>query len=331
MSLKQLLHISPEFHHEYFWKSDHEICFFRHFPLAGQPGTFQLSCVNVSDAPNYDAGLFNTRHAPLMVARVMHVHCDGIPGHRVVYFPPSHAVSPDRKWIAWHSDHAGIASEWVLASLEGSEQFRWHHEKDPASSWWLPGHCMWYADARRWVELHSSWRDGSYWISQAVVHDLQYPMRSETVALDGMPDGLPIGIDASGGVLMRTSRDNPAASHVRFHRVTVTGQDTTVEARDVLLPTNQGKVWNVVLAPNRERLAWVLSDRGGDKAMYALWVSDVDGTRFKEITTVPLVREKSGPNQTGIRHDWPQKLAWRPDNRHLSFIYQGDLWLAAVV
>ena len=333
--MRRLFELSSGLEEHYFWKSEREVCFFRHVALTedpDDPGRWELAGFNAESGAPIDLEAFNSRHTSRLIGAVGHTHFDGEPGHEVSYIPPVHVASYGAESegrrdgalrLAWLRNHPQEQQEWTAACLDGSDAHHWPHPPDPVSGEPLSGHAIWLRDGHRVAVFRSRYQRGAYTLPEARIYDCDHPAAVLSISLSGATDDLLVGLVDHEQVLFR-KWDGPSrpTAKVSFQRIRLDTPAAVATHFAVELP-HRAETCDVVSSPAGERLAWVLGEQDGEDYSYGIWISTSDGQQFQRFATLPGISEDTG-------YHWPRELTWKPNGQHLGFLYHGALWEAEV-
>jgi GlpG protein len=323
--MQQAVQIGPaddERNETYFWISSGELLVLKpaeegaHYQAFRLPATGALSPLTA----------FNDNYREKLQGVAMRVmHEDEPP--ETVYHPPACALSPDGTWFLWRAGGNAIFSSWIAATLDGARHLTWTEAKakiGTTDACWLPGSCG-------WVELVQGYdeRKRAYHFTLARVHSLDDPHESRGVRLTGMPGGLLLGVSREQRLLTYNYEMQTATDRISLFEA---GLDAAAGAarRSVVRMPRKGHLWEVTLSPRGDRLAWVIGDEypiRSPRPLYSLWVSDLRGEEMRPVgQTAARFRKANGREH----YSWPREVRWTPDERRLSFAFDGGLYAIAV-
>lgn len=313
-------HASDSQEETYYWLSNRKALFLRYVPKSNH---FQAVQVDSDGGKETLLTAFNTKFSARMPATLMHMHYGDGPGapSEIVHLPPNSALSPDGQWLLWPGGRQG----WITATLDGSRQV--------LGPKWVQAYALWMPDSRRWVELQQVYRNDAYKFTYAVIHSLDHPQGVRKVRISSLADGMVAGISRSSQVVVHTDdRQQEASSHADFAEIGLDSKAASARKYRIRLP-HEARLWEVVMSPQGDRLAWLLSRNRESKGlpdMYSLWVSDLKGGHMREIGHVEAQSEKTTSSPTGDRTHAPQTVRWTPGGKRLSFLYKDALYTVPV-
>lgn len=326
MSPTHLLNLPPGVSKQYFSKSDHEVCFFRHVPHhedPEQPGHFELVSANLESGEVTELQAFNERNASGLVGWVNRVHYEDIPGYDLIYRPPIYAVSPDGFWLTWLRQFPTSAAEWTTAALDGSAT---QHRPRPGDWGPPPGYPLWFPDSGSWAALSLSYEDHNYLLREAKIHSLADPESEQRVSISEGADGLLLGMDETQSALFRLVQPGEEiVDTVSLQRVPLRAGRVAAAVFEIGLP-HATWIWDVVVSPDGKQLAWVLSGADLETNSHEIWQSGLDGQQMRLVVSFPEFVEASDERVTCRQYHFPDELAWLPGGKRLSFTSGDALW-----
>ncbi|MDE2125590.1 MAG: hypothetical protein KGJ62_03290 [Armatimonadetes bacterium] len=233
--------------------------------------------------------------------------------------PATSSIAPNGTMLLW----AGRDTHWYLYSLSGELKGRWPRGGDHQTS----EDPAWSRDSSQWVEAAEVMTNGVWRVPRLVVHDVELPGVQQVIPVSGLPDGLMLGISASGHVMLldAPAGRSAASDHAMLLLAEWHGAATRAVGLPVALPA-RCRVSEAALSPQGTRLAWVL--KNGSSC--GLWLSDAMGRGMKHIGSAPMVPYRD-PSSRSVRYTWPVNIRWLPRGSSLSFSYRGRLWVIPAV
>ncbi|HLK57386.1 MAG TPA: hypothetical protein VKU00_12525 [Chthonomonadaceae bacterium] len=315
----------------YFWISNEQALFLRHTPDTRHPSAPRYyDAIEVDRATGTETRLnaFNGRYRSWLIATRMHCHLVDEAGNlmepvETVYLPPTCALSPDGKWLLWHS-HA-VPPMWIAATVDGAGERKW-----PDTGELLSNQMQWLHDSRRWLTLYQSYQRKRYRFIGAVIHSLEDAVADQPIRLGDVPDGMVLGITEVGDLLIARYPYGERAPQVDFSACGMHPGVAVTRDYTVPLPTPLA-VHGLALSPQGDRMAWLLGDMDNRLvagAIVGLWVSDLKGRDMREVDCVPVIEQATEGERTHF--DLPAELRWLPDGAHLSFLYRNALWVVPI-
>ena len=233
------------------------------------------------------------------------------------YTAPVCCLSPDAKRLLWLEDtyqHTNLdgmiptGQLWEVADLKGRRRREWNPETfySPPDSYDEPHEACWLCDSNRWLVPVN--RDGK-WIRCTLlrVDRLRY---RKFIRFRKSPDIMyakMLGETKDGSVLAAewTHAETDQADMTRFVPV---GRNALPDRFAIHLPL-RGEVQTVRLAPQGDKLAWVIQKE--NKAV--LWISDTNGKTLCSPVAVPASLDITS-------------LRWQQGGKHITFLQFGDLY-----
>jgi len=326
MNFERIVDLPAGVGEHYFWRSEGEVCFFRHLPHEDdplQPGNFELIYVNTETGEAADLREFNVRNSSGLVGSIARASHQGVPGDDVINYPPQHAVSPDGRWLTWLRRYPPETAEWITAALDGSTA---EHRRYPMTPRITGGHPLWFSDSRRWAALVQKYENQVHSIEEAGVFTLNDLETEQHVTITEGSDGLLVGMDYGGDALFRLPEWKVrVAERALMLRIPLRPGTVTPTRFEIQLPS-AAFIWDIVSSPDGTQLAWVLGGANPRSDPHEIWLSGIAGEDMRPLASVPLFIENSDQRVTGKRCHFPRKLAWRPGGEVVSFIYRNALW-----
>jgi len=265
--------------------------------------------------------------------------------------PRRYTLSPDCKKALWQ-DSDGIRS----LSLGASSPI---YTNPRRMDWWATSsQPVWTPDSKRWIQLFA----GSQGLV-AVVHAEGKTAPDQEIKI-GNPTGTSsdyellhthlIGVTQTGSVLATPEAGSGHQSthttrHIPFFEFSLDPARPKVREYTIELPRAGARFESeftlaideeIELSPQGDRLAWLVHRQVNSPAPAWLsrWlprasvvprfytelrVTDPDGTNVRTIGSTewkPLNRDSAAER--------PCRMHWLPDGRHISFLYDGSLWVA---
>ena len=300
----------------YFWRDDNTVLLVQHTP----DRTWNIALLDRKTgltAPLSELTSVYQRtaaHRAMVVASPAPSGVGGANPQRLD-FPATSSISPDGSMLLW----AGSDTHWYLYSLAGGLKGRWPRAGDHQTS----EDPAWSHDSKHWVEAAEEMINGAWRVPRLVVHDVARPGVQQVVPVRGLPDGLMLGISASGRVVLLSepAGRNATADHAMLLLARWQGSGSRATTLPVVLP-HPCAVSEAALSPDGTRLAWVLK-RGSD---CGLWLSDAAGRSMHYLGSAPMVPYREAAS-AAVRYTWPVNLRWLPGSSALSFGYRGRLWV----
>jgi hypothetical protein len=305
----------------YFWHDDHMALFLRRDP---DKTDFHVVLVNVLTGHETIPGAFNKLNSPLMQGMPMMQRFQGSSKDVMHYFPPECSMSPDNRWLLWNSKPSPYFGNWVAATIGGKQQ-KWAQGVDPDSNVsFVGGHGLWMPDSKQWVELIQRYSNRTYTIHLARVYEVGRPRPLRTIRITGLQDGLPVGVTYDGLVAMHvgTKHGNAPTAQLDLALVRIDSDSATARPVSIPIPVSYN-VADVILSPKGDRLAWVARQGPVAESLHTLYTADADGSHFRSIGSAVGIR-------TPREFSWPRELRWLPDGKHVSFAYNGALYVVPI-
>ncbi len=250
-------------------------------------------------------------------------------------------LSPDRKWLAatpYPESTYGVQA----VTLNGKQSLFWP-DKTLATS---IGHLQWMLDSRQCIRVTGKITFPNAGLSvptDAFIYSLDSPQSSRRVSLPGLPPNTyPVGTLPNGHLLLYTSLGwrGPRGTLSLFD-CTLNAPNATIQTIPVPMP-NINAFFPPVLSPQGDKLAWFVIKTHppsgswlwqrlqtwfgigahGQNGEMGIWVSDLQGKHWSEVGHLDPQQQNTWPNE------WP--MAWLPDGKRLSFLYQGALWTVPI-
>jgi hypothetical protein len=308
----------------YWWLTSDKIICFEHVPhaiTASQrnamevpsdyaPGHFRAFTLDVKSDQRAPFGTFNAAIGDTIRPTPMLMSFGGGPATETEYIMPSCAMSPDGAWFTWRS-----WPDWRVARFDGTGQ-QSAQDRSP------DGYVCWLSN-RNWAVVDTDYRNNSWIYTNLTVHDVTgAPERK--VAVNKPESGLLMGATDRAALLSidYVSQEQIATSSVPADEFAITGRAVKTTHYTISLP-GVYRVWSANLSNRGDRLAWVLSD-GDDDFVY---VSDTAGKRWTDLGEVNRYERANG---SGEQVSWPTGIRWLPDDKALSFVFDGKLYRIGV-
>lgn len=274
-------------------------------------GYYKALTVEVPGGKTEPLDSYNKAVTTSITAEPMMMSYGGGPATETKYIMPPCAVSPDAKWIAWRSN-----GQWRAAALDGSRSYKWPSDAEEGYVCWL--------DGRQWVEFDLGYQSDKWFYTAAKIHDIG-TNSNRAVAMNLPANGLLVGASPDGKVVsldyVGIDMQGPLSS-VQMDEYDISGAGATMTTCKIPLP-GAYRVWSADLSHSGRSIAWVLAD----DEIYHIYLSDLTGARWRDLGSVDLSAMAMGP---GHRFDWPVGVRWQPDDKALSFVFDGKLYLLPV-
>lgn len=238
-------------------------------------------------------------------------------------------ISPDRHWILWTDEVDGFCT----ARLDGSGYHKWDGS-------WLTEDCFWAADSRYWFSLGGGVYPKERY-QQAVIHAIDASMKDRSVPI--RPDNQPaLSLAATGNptscIITSWHQNSSRILKLQITEICLLSNMARLRKLIVSPPKNIKEAGYVAVSPAGDRIAWLVETEAnmsfpqwlrrllptlhvGPQRAIGLWVSHLDGSNMTEIGHIKLPSDDS--NGDMIAYD----LRWLPDCKHVSFVYNGALWI----
>jgi hypothetical protein len=145
---------------------------------------------------------FNLTYSSQLIGTPMHMVYLGAEGkedapREIKFIPPDAKLSPNGERLLWMTRRG----TWTAASLDGRRETTW---RSTGSS---PHGAIWTPNSRRWIELVSHYEEEQWVIPRAVVHRLDEPGHNREVVIEGLTDGLQVGLTNDKLLILRHPGD----------------------------------------------------------------------------------------------------------------------------
>ena len=317
--LRDLMHISTkvadtneDFAEDYFWINDHTLLFLHLTP--GKKGIFRGVLVDTASHQKTLAQPFNDKNGALLLGQMVGGSVD-LKHWDYDFAPPRAALSSDRQWLLWPTEAGNPDFHWVAATLDGKQQI-WKQVADPKSEMKGVGNNgYWLRDNTRWVEFVKKYANRKFTLTSANIYHLGNPSPVRRLPVEGLEAGLDVGVMQDGRVMLYHLPDKQdMMTQSTFSLVSLEGDTAKVERLMVSIPQTRS-VWEVLLSPQGDRLAWVLDEISAGTSTNIIYVSQVDGKDLRPVGTAPGIEISTN------HYSSPEKVRWLPDGSRLSFRY----------
>ena len=243
-------------------------------------------------------------------------------------------LSPDGKFILWHTPRFGPGKEacWHIAALDAT-YFSDRSNLDPATVKWdyAPASAGqlrwdWEQDSRRWTLLSGELAGGLFFLrydkdNNTDIKPVEIPLgRKYNHVWSGYPTYL-IGFTKEGRSL--STRWDSALSTINVLEASIKPPFQPLRVTPMRLPQHP-LANSISLSPQKDKLLWGFIVRTVPHPPFTefqhgdfeeLWVSEADGSHMKRIVVLPLDQYSS-----------LESIFWMPDGKHVSFIYEDNLY-----
>ncbi|MCW3054931.1 MAG: hypothetical protein JWN14_4101 [Chthonomonadales bacterium] len=264
------------------------------------------------------------------------------------------AISPDGKKALWE-DRRDTGPRFHSTSLEGSPPLS--HTLLSNRFWTSASNPVWMPDNKRWIQLFAAERG----ISAVVCEDGKAKAVQEINI--GKPKGTSSGYDLMRTHLLGVTHTGrvlgtpegadgyPNAQHSRhidFFEFSLDSTHPNVREYTIALPKGEKGYENnvaltgdekVELSPQGDQLAWLVHRRiefpvqrwvsrwlpgkiTTSRLFTELRITNLDGTSGRTIGTIEPQK-----SSRSIFDERPFGMHWLPDGQHISFIFNGSLWV----
>ena len=203
---------SDVFGEDYLWLNNHTLLLWELIP---DSDTFRAALVDTHTGERTLPQEFNARNNPFLKGRLFRATIEGSNHWEEHYLSPRTTASFDGRWILWQT--AFPASEWIAATIDG-EQRRWNKDLFDAEVRSADNQAFWLRDGKRWAELVSRYQDETDTLPRANIYELGNDSPIKSVPIEGLRDGLPVGVTHDGKIMMfhprHPSRNSPDRVHL---------------------------------------------------------------------------------------------------------------------
>jgi len=257
--------------------------------------------------------LYDTRnhHRTDLTNLAGHIHSMNDPNSRF-------DVAPDGRHIAWTSySHNRVD----VSRLDGSDRKTWRIS--------LPTDIAWERDSKHWRALGWQSEPGQSVMTTGNIDSPGVVTPPEPqAAFDRASKGVhderenEFQVDLVGDQVASGVSDMRAQTHTRKLKAP---EGTTINDL-IVSPDGRYIAWELQSLRHRDlfqtkHLPWLARMLGPPtRHRMELWISKADGTDMHELGYCPL--EVDAEDDSG-----PKLILWQPDNRHLSFVYKGFLYV----
>ena len=327
--LPDLTHISTkvadateDFAEDYLWLDDHTLLFLRLTPK--KKGIFHAVLVDTTTGRKTLPEPFNAKNSALLLGQSFGFGVEGSKHWDYDYAPPKVTLSPDKQWLLWPTTIENPDFQWVAADFDGKQQI-WKQMADPKSEIKHGGNeGYWLRDNTGWVELVQKYAKRRYTLTRANIYHLGNPAPVRAIDIEGLADGLKVGMTQEGRVMMYHPPDNQESiTNAIFSLVSLEGKAVKAERVSMPIPKTSN-VWQVTLSPQGDRLVWILDEVKGDSSQTVIYVSNLDGKALRAIGAAPSVEIKPG------HYSSPANARWLPDGSRLSYRYNKEIYVVAL-
>ncbi len=294
---------------QYGWLNDHELLVCRH---AYEDGNGPCTA--------YRLDLRTGRGTPLSALDAL---CFGKGQPGTVSFEPS----PDGRWLMWFAYPTASGSDPPTAAihvarLDGTA----HAVLKPRA---FPTDVHWTPDSRSVAVARLNTQRGEGWVE---VQDVAAPKAVrwsplKCPRLPGKGEADFIGVLPGGRMLFSASSTVPKVGMVEclidLPALPNDERRASTRALPAALGAGDGLTMRVsCLSPDGRRIAFMLLTEGEVRDEMALIVCDADGQHVHALGTIRLLAHR----------EWDQEgsLAWLPDSKRVSFLYDGRYWSVPV-
>ncbi len=313
----------PDDTESYFWRDDHTVLTLRR---VGRGAAYGVELADTSSGRVEVPEEFNPRWRARLMGHPMYVFGARKLWPERTYVPPLALLSPDGNRLLWRAEGARCTVRWIAASLTGAADEWEPIQEAGVDQVSCERSAVWARSSHEWVEVVSAYSQRRWATKSAAVRRPgdPRPLRVARFHIEEGAGGL--GADERGMSLLVSHWCERMAGTGEARLYTVPLDDGRVEPTEqvIAIPACVGwQVWDAVLWPEGDRLAWITErdDASGD--WYSLSVSSVSGSGWRVIGSTPGVCTKR-------EHLWPTELRWLPDGKRVSFVHKEALWTVPV-
>jgi hypothetical protein len=298
----------------YAWLDDHRLLFFRKSGRNRAHAQTKALANFSNPSPSIELDLFDTRARTRTAQTALQRAFNRSQGIATWLKP-----SPNGKVLAWPN----VFGDVVVASLDGKAVYPVKESTTGSDDVIHQGDSMqWLWPSRQFVILSftedrlvgAALRSGpkyqrDKWLGCALFESIH--LMSATLVHNTDLHCI-IGMDHENNVaFVSTSLSNNDPQQLHWTSVRLPPIEELEDAR----PNRHGDriAWML-----RQRLASSQSKRG--RLVISVWISDARGKHMREIGWLPVSPNENGPLEFS-------RLRWKPDDRHLSFIYHDALYV----
>ena len=225
-----------------------------------------------------------------------------LPANTSIYSNFGVSVSPDGKWILWPSGKYG-APTWSAMSLDGKRVVTRPRLSDNISDL----RVAWRPDSRGWAEVCEQFTSAGYKSGGLPVATRKTTLRIYHLSSPKSDDVAVAQASAING--LQVTQKGEAMIICSGPRLVVVSMVAPFPVKWEITPTapaNSGSS-DIDISPRGDRIAWTFQKMGGNSVTESIWLSDIKGTQFEQVTPA-LPKDR----------DSLVYLHWTPDGKALS-------------
>ena len=238
-------------------------------------------------------------------------------------------LSPNGKWLLWNE--INHARGWLAhaVNIETLHTVTARLKNGTHEGFWL-------TDSSGWIDMCGSWSDGN----ELTIHQLEGNLTQRSVPIVVTYASQFLGITHNREVVATdTSLDRqstPGIGQDSFDLyLTDLRASTPVAVKSTIPFPPRVKGHKPVLSPDGSQIAWTCSRDSSPQSFFQrvlvrcgikqhssleIWVGPVRGGQMRQI----------GYLNDDDSKEWFDKLKWTPDGKHLSYLWNEDLWTVTV-
>lgn len=205
-------------------------------------------------------------------------------------------------------------------STQGGKPFTPGTSAPPVSVAVQPPSVWWKRDGAGWYEAVGTSKRLSLWFVPIAASARDQKLGE--ISIEDLNNWRAIGLDAAGRLLV----DGMDGAYQRCLR----SYDLSGSYSNLPLPQNRYMlVQSIVLSPDGKSIAYVLLNRRFSQVAYEIGESRRDGSEFRILSSSRPMRSADAPGSTPQEFQIDNSLAWRPDSKAVSMIYDDKLYVLA--